>query len=132
MPGNVSLAAPATVLPRILARQFTRIRERATLTNEYANGECQTGAQVAADRGRWRFTGRLTNTIRQALRTFYIARSGSLESFFMYDPWESNFTHDPDGEVTTGRHTVRFEGGGWQDALELGRSDVQIELVEIA
>jgi hypothetical protein len=131
MPSNVSYAAPATVLPRILARQFSRSYERATLISEYKNGERQAGAQVAADRSRWRFSGRLTNTLRQALRAFYVARGGMLEAFYMYDPWESDFAHDPDGEETVGRHTVRFDCN-WQDALELSRSDISLELVEIA
>jgi hypothetical protein len=131
MPSNVALAVPATVLPRILARQFTRIRERPVLLAAYANGEAQTGAQVTVDRGRWRFTGRWTTTVRQAFRAFYIARGGPLEAFWMYDPWESDFAHDPTGEDTYGRRTVRFEGA-WQDALELGLSNVSLELVEIA
>jgi hypothetical protein len=131
MPSNVAAAAPVTVLPKIIALNFTRIYERPAHVNQYMNGECQTGSYITYDRGRWRFTGRLTNTLRQALRAFYIARSGSLEPFYLIDPWETSpaFTYDP--EDTYGRHTVRFDCG-WQDALELGRSNVDLELVEIA
>ena len=132
MPSNVGYAAPATVLPKILATQFTRIYERPVIVSQYANGEAQTGAQATTDRGRWRCTQRLTNALRQALRAFYVARGGRLEAFYMYDPWESTaFGHDPTGAETVGRRTVRFEGG-WQDALELGRSNVALEMVEIA
>jgi len=131
MPGNVAAAVPATVLPRILCRQFTRVHERPVLVNQYVNGEFQSTAQSTGNRGKWRFSGRWSNAIRQAFRAFYIARFGPLEAFMMYDPWESNFTHDPTGEETTGRHIVRFEGP-WQDALELGRGGGSLELVEIA
>lgn len=131
MPGSVANAAPATVLPQILCQQFTRVRERPVLANEYRNGEAQTGAQNTSDRSRWRFTGRWTNAVRQAFRAFYVARAGGLEAFYMYDPWENGFTHDPTGSSSTGRHTVRFEGG-WADALEIGRAGGSMELVEIA
>lgn len=131
MPGNVGNAVPATVLPQILCQQFSRTLDFPVLVNEYRNGEAQTGAEAATDRSRWRFTGRWTNSVRQAFRAFYVARAGGLEAFYMYDPWESGFTHDPTGVSPTGRHTVRFEGS-WQDALELGRAGGSMELVEIA
>jgi len=132
MPGNVQFASPSTVLPKIFARQFTRILERPVLISEYRNGEVQTGAQSAGNRGRWVWTGRWTNALRQAFRAFYVARGGPTEPFVMYDPWETDplFSYDPNGEATVGRHTVRFEGS-WQDALELGLGGGSIELVEI-
>ena len=133
MPGNVSNAAPSTVLPRVLARQFSRASEYPVLVNEYKNGEAQTGARAATARGRWQFTGRWTNAARQAFRAFFLARSGGLEPFYFYDPWytDPRFSYDPTGAETAGRHTVRFEGP-WSDALELGLGTASIGLIEVA
>jgi hypothetical protein len=133
MPGVVANAAPATILPQVLCRQFTRSSEYPVLVNEYSCGEFQSGEQSTTARGRWRFAGTWSNAIRQAFRAFYIARSGALEAFYFYDPWSADpvFSHDPTGADTVGRYTVRFEGP-WQDALELGRSGAALELVEVA
>ena len=38
---------------------------------------------------------------------------------------------DPTGIATTGRYTVRFDGE-WSQTVGLGRSDVSIELIELA
>jgi hypothetical protein len=133
MPGSVGNAAPATVLPKILCQQFSWSSEYPCLINEYSNGEFQSGELTTTARHRAHFTGRWTNSIRQALRAFYIARAGATEAFYAYNPWETDpvFTHDPTGADTVGRYTVRFEGP-WQDALELGRSGAALELVEVA
>jgi hypothetical protein len=103
------------------------------LENEYKNGESQRSAQASNSRKRWRLAKRLTPTQVDALRAFYDARSGPVEPFYFYDPYETNpkFTFDPTGELTTGRYTVRFDCG-WDQSCGPGRADVQIELIELA
>lgn len=56
-----------------------------------------------------------------------------MEPFYFYDPYEMNpkFSHDPTGADTAGRYVVRFNYD-WNESIGIGRSDVQIELVELA
>ena len=60
------------------------------------------------------------------------ARNGSTEPFYLYDPYDTNpkFSYDPTGVATVGRYIVRFNGD-WQQSSGPGRSDVQIELLEL-
>ena len=53
--------------------------------------------------------------------------------FYSYDPYETSpkFSYDPTGVATTGRHTVRFNSD-WQQSSGPARSDVEIELLELA
>lgn len=133
MPGSVQNAAPATVLPQSLCRAFVHERAYPLIENEYRNGESQRFVLGTNSRKRWQLGKRLTPSALQTLRTFYEARDGPVEPFYFYDPYETNpkFSYDPTGHVTTGRYTVRFNSD-WQQSCGPGRSDVQIELVEIA
>jgi phage-related protein len=133
MPGSVQNAAPATVLPQSLCRAFTHERAYPLIENEYKNGESQRSVLATNSRKRWRLTMRLTPAALQALRTFYDARNGTTEPFYFYDPYDTNpkFSYDPTGQVTTGRYTVRFNSD-WQQSSGPGRSDVEIELLELA
>ena len=133
MPGSVANAAPSKILPHSLSRAFARSEEYAALDNEYRNGESQRSALVATSRKRWRLAKRLAPGALEDLRDFYDARHGPQEPFYYYDPYETSpkFTPDPTGQAPTGRYTVRFEGD-WQQSCGPGRSDVQIELVEVA
>ena len=120
MPGNVSNAAPATVLPQSLSCAFVATREYPVIDNEYRNGESQRSAQASTSRKKWTLTKRLTPTQLATLRNFY-------------DPYETNpkFSYDPTGMAVTGRYTVRFNSE-WSQSVGPGRSDVQIELIELA
>jgi len=132
MPGSVQNAAPLAVLPASLSHAFTHEREYPVLDNEYRNGESQRSVQAANSRKRWRLAKRLTPLQLAALHGFYDARKGPIEPFYFYDPWETvpRFSHDPTGQATQGRYTVRF-AGEWRQSVGLGRSDVQIELTEL-
>ncbi len=132
MPGSVENAAPSTVLPQSLCRAFTHERAYPLIENEYKNGESQRSVLATNSRKRWRLTKRLTPAALQALRTFYDARNGTTEAFCFYDPYDTNpkFSYDPTGQVTTGRYTVRFNSD-WQQSSGPGRSDVEIELIEL-
>jgi len=133
MPGSVQNAAPLTVLPASLSHAFTHEREYPVLDNEYRNGESQRSVQAANSRKRWRLAKRLTAAQLAALRGFYEARKGPAEPFFFYDPYETSpkFSHDPTGQAIIGRYTVRFDGP-WGQALQLGRIDASLALVELA
>ncbi len=133
MPGSVLNAAPATVLPLSLCRAFVHERAYPLIENEYKNGESQRSVLATNSRKRWRLAKRLTPSALLTLRDFFDARNGSTEAFYFYDPYDTNpkFSYDATGIATVGRYTVRFNED-WQQSSGPGRSDVQIELVELA
>lgn len=120
-------------MPSSLCTAFQSSREYPLIENEYKNGESQRSVQAATSRKRWQLGKRLTPAALQTLRAFYDARNGTHEPFYFYDPYETNpkFSWDPTGEETTGRHTLRFNSD-WSQSVGPGRSEVQIELIELA
>ena len=133
MPGSVLNAAPVTVLPLSLCKSFVHERAYPLIENEYKNGESQRSVLATNSRRRWRHAKRLTPAALVTLRNFFEARSGSTEPFYFYDPYDTNpkFSYDPTGVATVGRYIFRFNGD-WQQSCGPGRSDVQIELLELA
>ena len=133
MPGSVQNAAPLTVLPASLSRAFAHEREYPVLDNEYRNGESQRSVQAANSRKRWRLAKRLTPAQLSALRDFFEARKGATDPFYFYDPYETSptFSHDPTGLAVAGRYTVRF-AGPWEQSASLSRTDLSLELIELA
>jgi len=132
MPGSVQNAAPTAVLPQSLSRAFVHTREYPVIDNEYRNGESQRSVEATTSRKRWQLAKRLNAAQLQALRAFYEARNGPAEPFYFYDPYETNpkFSSDPSGAAVTGRYTVRFNSD-WDQSVGPGRSDVQVELIEL-
>lgn len=131
MPGNVSNAAPMTVLPQVLCAFFERASGWRVEENEYANGEWQAQSMVTAPRYSWRLAAILDAAASAALAAFYLARKGEAEPFYFYDPYFAGFAHDPTGVATEGRFTVRFVGSLSQP-LALGRAQINLELVQLA
>ncbi len=133
MPGSVQNAAPVVVMPASLSTAFAHAREYPVHVSEYRDGESQRGRLADASRKRWRLAKRLAPAALAALRDFYDARGGPQEPFLFYDPYETNppFSHDPTGAASQGRYTVRFEGP-WSQETGISRSDLQIEIVELA
>ena len=133
MPGSVQNAAPLTVMPASLSRAFAHEREYPVLDNDYRQGESQRSVAASNSRKRWRLAKRLAPAVLATLRDFYSARRGPTEPFYFYDPYETSpkFTHDPTGQASAGRYTVRF-ANPWSESITLGRADVLIELVELA
>jgi hypothetical protein len=133
VPGSIQNASPSAVLPRSLCRAFAHERSYPVTENEYRNGESQLSVQAATSRKRWRLAKRLTPISLAALRGFYDARKGPTEPFYFYEPYETSprFSHDPTGQATAGRYTVRFDSE-WSQSVGLGRADVSIELIELA
>jgi hypothetical protein len=133
MPGSVQNAAPTSVLPQSFCRAFVHERFYPLIENEYKSGESQRSVLATNSRRRWRLTKRLPPAALQTLRDFFEARNSATEPFYFYDPYDTNpkFAYDPTGVATVGRYTVRFNGD-WQQSCGPGRSDVQIELLELA
>jgi hypothetical protein len=133
MPGSVQNAAPLTVMPASLSRSFAHERAYPVVESEYRNGESQRSVQATSSRKRWLLAKRPTPVQLAALRDFYDARKGPTEPFYFYDPYETSpkFSTDPTGQAVAGRYTVRF-AGEWNQSVDLGRADVQIELIEVA
>lgn len=121
------------VLPHSLCRAFVHEREYPVTDNEYRNGESQRSVQATNSRKRWRLAKRLTPAQLATLRDFYDARNGPTEPFYFYDPYETNpkFLYDPTGQAVAGRHTVRFNGE-WSQSVGPVRTDINIELIELA
>jgi hypothetical protein len=120
-------------MPASLSRGFVNEREYPVLDNEYRRGESHRSVQASNSRKRWRLAKRLAPIALVALRDFYDARRGPTEPFYFYDPCETNprFTHDPTGQATAGRYTVRF-ANPWAESTTLFRADLAIELIELA
>ena len=133
MPASVQNAAPLTVMPASLSRSFAHDRAYPVVESEYRNGESQRTVQATNSRKRWRLAKRLTPVQLGTLRDFYDARKGPAEPFYFYDPYETNpkFSHDPTGTAVAGRYTVRFNSD-WNQSVDPGRLEVQIELIEVA
>jgi len=120
-------------MPWSLSTAFVRSQEYPVLENEYRNGESQRSVYATNSRKRWRLAKRLTADQLADLRDFYDERNGPVESFYFYDPYETNpkFSYDPAGQAVAGRYTVRFNCE-WSQFLSPGRAEVAIELVEVA
>jgi phage-related protein len=133
MPGSVQNAAPLTVLPASLSRAFVHQREYPVLDNEYRNGESQRSVQATNSRKRWRLAKRLTPAQLAVFRDFYDARKGPTEPFYFYDPYEANpkFSCNSTSQAVAGRYTVRF-AGAWEQSTFLTRTDLTLELTELA
>jgi hypothetical protein len=103
------------------------------LDNESRNGESQRCGEATNSRKRWRLAKRLTPVQLATLRDFFDARKGPTEPFYFYDPYETSpkFSHDPTGQAVTGRYTVRF-AGAWEQNTSLARTDLSLELMELA
>jgi hypothetical protein len=133
MPGSVQNAAPGAVLPLSLSTAFVHTREYSIIGNDYRNGESQRSRQASTSRKRWTLSKRLTPAQLQSLRDFYEARSGSHEPFYFYDTYDASprFSYDSTGQSLNGRYVVRFDCE-WSQSVGPGRSDVQIQLIELA
>lgn len=132
MPGSISSAAPATVMPWSLCKSFTHSREYVVNGDDYKNGESDRGRLTETSRKLWKLSQRLTPVLLARLRDFYDAQNGPLRPFYFYDVWETapKFAYDETGTETIGRYVVRFEDD-WSQSIGLGRGDAGITLMEI-
>lgn len=136
MPSSVlsaSVGSPARVLPHSLCASFAHKRQMAVQQNRYAGGETQVGLLVSegAPRLSWTLAKRLTATAMETLRDFYADCNGPQMAFYFYDTSERTAVYDSTGAATTGRYTVRFDGG-WSESSAVGRGSTSISMVQVA
>lgn len=135
MPGSVTNASPSSVLPRSLCTGFVENRAWASRVNEYNDGSRQSSALVATSRRAWTLRKRLTAAQVADLWAFWTAHQHT--AFYFYNPFEPasgqlpGSNYDQSGASIVGRYTVRFDGE-WNQTMTLGRTDCEINLIEVA
>ena len=128
MPGNVSAAAPATVLPVTISCAFSESREFPIVeSGPYADGRSQRRNDAAYSRKVWVVSRRLTASEWTTLLAFWDARKGPQEPFYYYP---DSADHDPTGASETGRATVRF-ADSLSRTMALARSQMEVRLIQI-
>lgn len=129
MPGSVDNASPSVVMPDGLCSLFTASREIWIDRNDYRNGERQVALKASTSRRSWEIARALEIGDVYTLRNFFV--NVGVSSFYFYDIIsDKTAVYDPTGVLTTGRHTVRFEGG-WQQESPKGYTSVGLRLVEV-
>lgn len=142
MPGNLAAAAPSGVLPKALCTAFSESRVFPMLSASYHDPTIERslivdGVNQPASIRSWKQTRRLAASLVTALRSFFEGQNAGLTPFYFYNPLEPAAGHaigsnwDGTGASTQGRHTVVFRGG-WSQTVELARTNVPLELQEIA
>jgi hypothetical protein len=124
MPGNVQNASFNGVLPWSLSTSFTEVREwPALVSGDYKDGSSQRQEQAESSRKSYQLGKRLTPAAMDTLRAFYLANVGRAFKVYTkksdYDDANANFK------------LMRFEGG-WNEEYGLGRSNISLQLVEVA
>jgi hypothetical protein len=131
MPGSVSNAAPASVMPDSLCSAFSRSHQYGLSANDYPDGSNQRRIRTATSRKRWTLGKRLTAAEFSMLIAFYRARRGPTEPFYFYDLVDDpTAVYDPTGVSTTSRYTVRF-ACAWNESWRIPRGDIALELIEV-
>jgi len=141
MPGNVQLAdvgSPVRVFPHTLCRSFVQVSEIPAVVNEYRDGTTHRSKQADVPRRRWRMEKTLAAALAETLRDFFITTCrGGLWAFYFYDPFEPatgqpvGSNYDATGVSTQGRYKAVFVSQ-WQESLSIARTDVPLEILEVA
>lgn len=129
------------MLPETLCTAFTETRIFPILAAVYHDGTTERalvsdGANAATSLKSWRLSKRLKAADLATLKAFYEAHQGV--QFYFYSPSEAapgtpvGSNYDPTGVSTTGRYTARFSSPAWTETVDMGRSNVQLEIVECA
>lgn len=112
------------------------------LSNEYHDGTnerglIQDGVNTPATLRVWKQSKRLTAAQVATLRTFFEGQNGGLTPFYFYNPFEPaagdsvGSNYDATGVSTQGRHTCVFRGN-WSETTDISRTNLSLELAEIA
>jgi hypothetical protein len=123
MPGNVQNAVSSGVLPWSLFTAFSESRERPVLISEYRDGSSQRTSLTSTSRLRYSISKRLIAAQMTTLRNFYLANVG--KAFKVY---RKKANQDAGN---TAYKLMRFEGA-WNEEITMGRSNITIQLVEVA
>lgn len=135
MPGNIANASPNGVLPQALCTAFTEMRQYEVLQNDYHDGTIQRSQLAQASRRKYRLTERLAASALPALYAFLSARIGV--PFIYYDPFDvasgaqPGSNYDATGANTQGQVVVVVRGN-WSQVTDMCRSNVNLELEEVA
>ena len=136
--GNITVPdiAASGTFPIVPEYPYGRSNHPDVAIHQFGSGNAKIEQRFLLGAGARTFSVRRTwmnDTQRLALRNFYDARNGTHEPFYFCDPYETSpkFTYDPTGVAVTGRYTVRFNSD-WSQSVTPGRSDVQIEIIELA
>jgi len=131
MPQNLNAANPQGVMPKQLCRSFQEDLRLEALLNQYADGSSDRAALAANPRRYFRLVQGMNGTDREAMRQFFIQHQG--KAFYFYNLRETvpPFSYDPSGLNPIGRYTVVFDGQ-WSDTYNLARTDVALQLREVA
>jgi hypothetical protein len=131
MPGNLNPANPVDVMPKHLAKAFSMDLRLEILMDVYADGHSNRNALALNTRAYFRLNMGLTATDWAALRDFFNAHQG--KSFYFYNLRETvpMGSYDPTGQNTVGRYTVVFDGQ-WSDIYNVARTDVSVQMREVA
>src|ERR1035437_7287879 len=137
VPGNLVQSAPNGVMPASLCTAFTELREYVQLQNQFHDGTIQRSQLAQTSRRTFRLSKRLSASVLSALYSFWVSQTAGLTPFAFYNPFDvvanqqigSNY--DSTGNNTQGRITVAFRGN-WAQSTDLARSNLQLELIEVA
>jgi len=128
MPGIVSQAVAATVLPFSLASEYVECRTWPVIENgPMPDGSYLKAVQGAADRREWKLGRRFTGAQYSSMLAFWIARKGSHQAFHFYPVMAQ---HDATGVSATGRFLVRFLGP-FSATHSIGLDSVSFALIQL-
>jgi hypothetical protein len=123
VPGSVTNASYTGTLPWSLSTHFVENQEWKALVSEYKDGRSQRAEQVSTSRKTYSLDKRLAPAAMATLRAFYMSHIGIAFRVYLakvdYDASNASFK------------ICRFEGG-WSEEFTLGRSNVSLQVVEVA
>ena len=131
MPQNLNPAVPVGVMPKQLCKAFQEDERLEALLNQYPDGSSERLALAQNVRHYFRLTLGLNGPDWAALRDFFIAHQGRAFYFYNLRNTVPPFSYDPSGNNPVGRHTVVFDGQ-WSDTFNVARTDVALQLREVA
>lgn len=131
MPDNVFAASPSAVMPKHLCRSFQEELRAEALLNNYCDGSSDRVALVINPRRYFRMVHGLNGSDWANLKQFFYAQQG--RAFYYYNLRETvpPFSYDATGSNPIGRYTVVFDGQ-WSDTYNVARTDIALQLREVA
>ncbi len=123
MPGNLDAAAPVGSLPDSLYSAFTEQRAFPMLAAQYHDGRTERGliedgVNLPVSIRSWKLTKRLNAADLATLKTFFEAHEGGLIPF--------TFTDLQGNDITA------VFRGDWNESTGIQRTNVPLEIVEVA
>jgi phage-related protein len=143
MPSNLLATSPFGVLPNGVFTQFEESHVYPLLFQSYHDGTNERGlitdgVNPADSIKTWKLQVRRTAADIATLKAFYEGHNGPLQSFYFYNPYEPQTgypigsNYDGTGENIYGRHTCKFLNQQWEDAYDIARANVNLQIIEVA